>query len=132
MVGLVAIVLSLFAGSCFRKATMTAQISSLLRVIEVASQEILRKVSAYTFDLGMKLGRSEQLTQALKHADHDRLVTSLDDPFINGFVMISSINLVKLRVFNLNLELISESSAGIEGLAQRLPEYDEFSSLYAL
>ena len=42
MVGIIAVVLSLFAGTYFRQAAMDAQISSLSRVIEVASQEILR------------------------------------------------------------------------------------------
>jgi HAMP domain-containing protein len=123
MVGTVAIALSLFAGSYFRQAALDAQMNSMSRVIEVASQEMLRKVRTYTFDLGMKLGHSEQLTQALKRADQDRLVTLLDDPFINGFVGFSNINLVKLRVYNLKLELIGESSAGIDGLDPHLPEY---------
>ena len=67
MVGIVAIVLSLFAGSYFRKAALDAQINSLSRVIEVASQEMLKEVRAYTFDLGMKLGHSKPLAQAMKH-----------------------------------------------------------------
>ena len=127
MVGIVAIVLSLFAGSYFRKAALDAQMNSLSRVIEVASQEMLKEVQGYTFDLGMKLGHSKQLAQALEQAGksggHDTLVALLDDPFINGFVGFSKVNLVKLRVYNLNLELISESSAGIEGLDKHLSEH---------
>ena len=127
MVGIVAIVLSLFAGSYFRKAALDAQMKSLSRVIEVASQEMLKEVQGYTFDLGMKLGHSKQLAQALEQAGksggHDTLVALLDDPFINGFVGFSKVNLVKLRVYNLNLELISESSAGIEGLDKHLSEH---------
>ena len=88
MVGIVAIVLSLFAGSYFRKAALDAQMNSLSRVIEVASQEMLKEVQGYTFDLGMKLGHSKQLAleQAGKSGGHDTLVALLDDPFINGFV----------------------------------------------
>ena len=127
MVGIVAIVLSLFAGSYFRKAALDAQMNSLSRVIEVASQEMLKEVQGYTFDLGMKLGHSKQLAQALEQAGksggHDTLVALLDDPFINGFVGFSKVNLVKLRVYSLNLELIGESSAGIEGLDKHLSEH---------
>jgi len=127
MVGIVAIILSLFAGSYFRQAAMDAQVSSLSRVIEVASQEILREVSKQTFDLGMKLGHNKQLIQALqKSADdtgHKQLVTFLDDPFINGFVGFAKINLVKLRVYSPDLELVAESSEGITGLENYLSEY---------
>ena len=127
LVGIVAIVLSLFAGSYFRQAAMDAQVSSLSRVIEVASQEVLREVSKQTFDLGMKLGHNKRLIQALQEVDNDevhkRFVTLLDDPFINGFVGFAKINLVKLRVYSLDLELVIESSAGVTGLENHLSEY---------
>ncbi|MEN8107955.1 MAG: HAMP domain-containing protein [Pseudomonadota bacterium] len=127
MVGIVAIVLSLFAGAYFRKAALDAQVSSLSRVIEVASQEILRVVSKQTFDLGTKLGHNKQLIQALQETDagasQNRLVTLLDDPFISGFVGFAKINLVKLRVYSLDLEPVAESSAGITGLENHLPDY---------
>jgi PAS domain-containing protein len=127
MVGIVAIILSLFAGTYFRQAAMDAQVSSLSRVIEVASQEIIRDVSKQTFDLGTKLGHNRQLIQALQEtvagASKKRLVTLLDDPFINGFVGFAKINLVKLRVYSLDLELVTESSAGITGLEDYLTEY---------
>ncbi|HAJ91770.1 MAG TPA: hypothetical protein DCO71_03975, partial [Gammaproteobacteria bacterium] len=127
MVGIVAIVLSLFAGAYFRQAALDAQVSSLSRVIEVASQEVLREVSQQTFDLGMKLGHNKHLLQAFQEtgtaAAQKRLVTLLDDPFINGFVGFAKINLVKLRVYSLDLELVVESSAGITGLENHLSDY---------
>ena len=125
MVGMVAVVLSLFAGTYFRQAAMDAQISSLSRVIEVASQEILRDVSKQTFDLGMKLGHNRQLLQALQEtgAAQRQFAALLDDPFISGFVGFANINLVKLRVYSLDLELVAESSAGITGLENHLSEY---------
>ena len=127
MVGIVAIILSLFAGAYFRQAAMDAQVGSLSRVIEVASQEILRDVSKQTFDLGMKLGHNKQLIQTLQETDgeaaHERLTTLLDDPFINGFVGFAKINLVKLRVYSPDLALVAESSAGITGLENYLSEY---------
>lgn len=124
MIGLVAIVLSLFAGSYFRQAALDAQMNSLSRVIEVAAQETLKEVRNHTFDLGMSLGHSKDLILALQHAnktgDRQTLVTLLDDPFINGFVGFSKIDLKKLRVYSLDLELVGESSAGIEGLDKQL------------
>jgi PAS domain-containing protein len=126
-VGIVAIVLSLFAGTYFKQAALDAQFSSLSRVIEVASQEILREVSRHTFDMGMKLGHNKRLIQALQETGtstaRKRLVTLLDDPFISGFVGFAKINLVKLRVYSPDLELFAESSAGITGLENHLSEY---------
>ncbi len=126
MIGLVAIILSLAAGSYFRQAALDAQMNSLSRVIEVASQENLKEVRNLTFDLGMKLGHSKTLVQALRLAqrtgDQRKLVELLDDPFINGFVGFAKIDLKKLRVFDLDLQPIGESSAGMENLDQQLAE----------
>jgi len=127
MIGVISIILSLFAGSYFRQAALGAQIDSLSRVIEVASQEMLKEVSRHTFDLGMKLGHSEELIQAVKSLQntggHNRLVELLDDPFVNGFVGFSKIDLEKIRIYNLELELISQSSAGTTALDGQLSDY---------
>lgn len=127
MIGIVAIVLSLFAGNYFRQSALDAQIGSLSRVIEVASQEMLKDVRGYTFDMGMKLGNSAELVKAIKNIDQldgrENIVTLLDDPFINGFVGFSKINMVKLRVFNLNLELLAESSMGMHDSGLEIATY---------
>jgi len=127
MIGAVAIVLSLFAGNYFRQSALDAQMNSLSRVIEVASQEMLRAVQGYTFDLGMKLGNSPELIQAVKQygqpGGQDGLVALLDDPFINGFVGFSKVNMVKLRVFDLNLNLLAESSKGVSSPGSEIAVY---------
>ena len=99
MIGLVAIVLSIFAGGYFKQAALDAQMKSLSRVFEVASQEMLKDVRSHAFDLGMKLGHSSELISAInmmQQADgKTHLKQLLDDPFINGFVGFSNINLEK-------------------------------------
>ena len=127
MIALVAIVLSLFAGSYFRQSALNAQMNSLSRVIEVAAQEMLKEVRSHSLDLGMKLAHSKKIVQAARtsaaNGQDAELVALLDDPFITGFVGFSHINLVKLRVFSLELEHISESSVGFQGIEARLPRY---------
>lgn len=124
MIGLVASILSLFAGSYFRQAALDAQVGSLSRVIEVASQEMLKSVRGHTFDLGMHLAHSDEMIQSLRNANlpdgRDHLVRLLDDPFINGFVGIANINLEKIRVYDLNLKFVAESAKGITGLDRKL------------
>ncbi len=131
MIGITAIVLSLLAGSYFKQAALDAQMNSLSRVIEVASQEMLKKVRNRTFDLGMKLGHNSELIASVKAISRDdtdagkkkQLVNLLDDPFVNGFVGVYEIDLNKIRVYNMDLELIAESSAGRKNLGDELAEY---------
>lgn len=127
MIAAVAIVLSLLAGSYFRQSALDAQMDSLSRVIEVATQEMLKTVRNQAFDLGMKLGHSKKLVRAFRQAvesgQADQLISLLDDPFITGFAGFSRINLVKLRVYTPGLEYIGESSKGIDGIENRLPHY---------
>ena len=65
MIGAIAIVLSLFAGTYFKQAALDAQINSLSRVIEVSSHEMLNQLKSRTFDLGMKLGHNSELISAV-------------------------------------------------------------------
>ena len=126
MIGVTAIVLSLFAGTYFKQAALDAQIDSLSRVIEVASQEMLKQVKDRTFDLGMKLGHSRELISAIdtgRPVNNNQLVKLLDDPFVNGFVGFSEIDLEKIRVYNLKFELLGESNTGPENLGDELAVY---------
>jgi len=130
MIGITAIVLSLFAGSYFKQAALDAQMGSLSRVIEVASQEMLKKVRNRTFDLGMKLSHSGELISAVNSfsssnntGDKKQLVKLLDDPFVNGFVGVYEIDLNKLRIYNMDLELIATSSAGRKNLDNKLADF---------
>ncbi|MBE9564076.1 MAG: PAS domain S-box protein [Proteobacteria bacterium] len=130
MIGITAIVLSLFAGSYFKQAALDAQMGSLSRVIEVASQEMLKKVRSRTFDLGMKLSHSGELISAVNSfsgsnnaGDKKQLVKLLDDPFVNGFVGVYEIDLNMIRVYNMDLELMATSSAGRENPDNKLADF---------
>ena len=127
MIGVVAIVLSMLAGAYFRESALDAQINSLSRVLEVAAQEMQQRVRARSFDLGMKLAHSQKLVSAFNEAmqtgQDDALTTLLDDPFVSGFAGFSEINLVKLRTYTPDLQLIGESSVGVEEMQPALPEY---------
>ena len=124
MIGSVASVLSLLAGGYFRQAALDAQMSSLSRVIEVASQEALKEARQRTFGLGMRFSQSSEIVQAVKNIRQPggtaRLVALLDDPFINGFVGFDHVQLEKIRVYDLDLKFLAESSRGLTGLESRL------------
>lgn len=124
MIGMVAIILSLFAGSYFRQAALDAQMNSLSRVIEVAADEMLKEVRENTFDLGMRLAYSRELiqsyTQYSRSKNPQQLIALLDDPFINGFVGFPNINLEKIRIYNLDLEFVAQSKQGMQGVEKQL------------
>ena len=124
MIAVVAVILSLFAGSYFRQSALNAQMSSLSRVIEVASQEALKEARQRTFGLGMRFSQSSEIVQAVKNIRQPggtaRLVALLDDPFINGFVGFDHVQLEKIRVYDLDLKFLAESSRGLTGLESRL------------
>lgn len=123
MIAVVATVLSLLAGSYFRQAALDAQVGSLARVIEVATQETLKAARGHAFDLGMRLAHSDELIEAFRKAGEpggrEVLVGILDDPFINGFVGFADVTLEKIRIYDLDLRLVAESSRGIAGLTPR-------------
>lgn len=124
MIGAIASILSLFAGSYFRQAALDAQAGCLSRVIEVATLEMLKAVRGHTFELGMRLGNSGEMIQALRDVGQPdgraQLVRLLDDPLVNGFVGFANIHLEKIRVYDLDLKLVAESTKGIAGLGQKL------------
>jgi len=127
MIGVIAIVLSLLAGSYFKQAALDAQINSLSRVIEVSSDEMLKQLRVFTFDLGMKLAHSKELidevNESISVSKQDKLISLLDDPFLNGFVGFSDIDLKKIRVYDLQLELIAENTQNTDNVNTKLPLY---------
>jgi len=127
MIGVIAIVLSLFAGSYFKQAALDAQIDSLSRVIEVASHQMIKQLREFTFDLGMKLGHSKELINELGDAvssgNLEKLTKLLDDPFINGFVGFSEIDLKKIRIYDLQLNLVAENTTDTDAADKKLPLY---------
>jgi PAS domain S-box-containing protein len=127
MIGITAMVLSLFAGSYFKQAALDAQINSLSRVIEVASQETLKQLRNHTFDIGTKLGHNTDLITTVQNSmvsgKTKMLVEMLNDPFINGFVGFSEVDLENIRVYDLDLKLVAESNAGSNQLKAELDTY---------
>jgi len=127
MIAVVAVVLSLLAGSYFRQSALDAQLASLSRIVEVAAAETQANISKLAFEVSMKLVNSKSLVQAFSKAqlsgDHIAPIEQLDDPLKTGFVGFSEINLVKIRAYDLDLQLVAESSMGVEGLERKMPPY---------
>ncbi|OOZ40806.1 hypothetical protein BOW53_06200 [Solemya pervernicosa gill symbiont] len=119
--------LSLVAGSHFREAALGSQIKSLSRVIEVAGGEVIKSLRSQVVSVGFSLQKRDEfrdsLQQLAEEGGRKRLLDVLDDPFITGFVGVADVELVKLRVFDLELQQLAESRRGSADLTQGLPPF---------
>ncbi|MCW8841400.1 MAG: GGDEF domain-containing protein [Gammaproteobacteria bacterium] len=126
-VGTLFVLLSWSTSSYFRNAALEAQTKSLARIIEVASQQVLRDVEQLAMELGTALHTEDNLAQAYTRLQHDGnpqpLLKLLDDPLVNGFVGNSEIELVKLRLYTPELTFVTQSRAGLKGLPPALPAF---------
>lgn len=101
----------------FRDAAIAFRIKSVSRLTEVAKQEMLQQARGKAISMG------SILQKRITDLTSPELVALLDDPFINGFVGASEIDLVKLRAYDPELNYIAESSKGIPGLPTGLPAF---------
>ncbi len=124
VLGLVSIFLLFITTLYFRDAALTSQRQSLSRVMEVASQEVLKQLHAQAFGLGSSFQNRPEFRAALEKSRQGEgdaaLREVLDDPIVKGFVGAATVDLVKLRVYDLDLRLVAQSGAGIAGLPPRL------------
>lgn len=124
--GFFAVVVSLVSGEYFFKAAREAQLYSLNRVIQVATQDIVRSLGEQTYDVATTLSVQgdipEAFSKAIETADTHALIDTLDDPFVTGFVGVYAIELVKVRAYDLELQFVAESSNGVLGLPQQIPK----------
>jgi diguanylate cyclase (GGDEF)-like protein len=122
--GLFSILLLFVTTLYFRDAALNAQTQSLSRVVEVATQEVLGHIQHKTFALGTTLQNRAEFRAALPGLApgkmHQGINEVLNDPFTHGFSGTAEIDLVKLRVYNLDLSWLAESDFGIKSLRPQL------------
>ncbi len=125
--GGLSILLSLTAADYFRDAALDSQVKSLSRGMEVASGEIRRHLVDKAVDLGTNLRGNAELRHHFlgvrRGGEAEPLLALLDDPFITGFVGAGEVELVKLRLYDADLNFVAASRRGYEGLPERLPDH---------
>lgn len=118
--------LSFVSGDYFFKAASDAQLYSLNRVIQVAAREIMQDLHDQTYDVATALSVSGAIPQKFdvmySRDNKDDLIRSLDDPMITGFVGAYIIDLVKVRVYDIQLDYVAESNKGIKGFPTSMPK----------
>lgn len=130
ILAVIASLLSFAAGVYSRKSALTAQAKSLSRIIKVATDESIQQLQNESGNFGSKFeGRGylrDAISELKKTGRSEQLASQLNEPFLKGFSGARVIDLVKLRVYDLDLNLLSESRDGAINFPPRLP-----NSLYA-
>lgn len=120
VLGLLAILTLFVTTFYFHNAALDLQTRSMSRVVDVASQEVLKQVHDRAFALGTELqGRHEfraTLDRLKQGKGQSEIQKILDDTFAHGSSDASKIDLVKLRVYDPDLKWLAESSRGMKGL----------------
>ena len=119
--------MSIVAGITFRGAALEDEQRILSRIIEVASTEVIGTLQEQAKELGASTENDRNFRKAMKKPgdaeNQEVIVTRLNDQFNQRFVTTGVVSLEKIRVYNKEFQLVAESSTGISGLPQKLPEF---------
>ena len=127
---LIALGLSYFESFQFRQSAERAQIRTLTKIIEISSAQSLAKHVEDMIDLGTTIEhapgfRLDTRTLATSPSDDAarwRLIKQMDDQFHQMFVTANILDLVKLRLYDLDYQLIAQSRLGDSDLPPALPD----------
>lgn len=124
-IGLIASVVPIIAGNYLKESALLAQSKSLSRIIEVASDETMRQIQNEALNFGSDLQNRGQtrraIEQLLKTHQSDFLVKILDEPMRMGAVGLDKFELVKLRVYDVDMKFLCESNEGVSDLPKKMP-----------
>lgn len=133
IIGILASLLSLTVGTYFRESALAAQAKSLSRIIEIATDESIHHIQKESTSFGAAFQGREAIRNAFGKFQEtgllEPLIAQLDEPFQKGFASMGTIDLVKLRIYDLNLKLLCESREGMAGLAPQLPPFLQAQAL---
>ncbi len=125
--GVSAIIMAIVAGGIFRDDALQSQKETLGRIVKVAVDEVLKKVDDRAVDLGTSTQGESEFRSAiadLSTEENRELVAShLNDQFHQRMVTAGLVELQKLRVYSLDFKLLMESSEGVTGLGEKLPDF---------
>lgn len=126
ILGLAATILLVIAGIMYKGAARDEESRVLSRIVEVASSEVLKQLQAQVKDLGETTEKTGEFRGLVKDIGTDEnkqaVITVLNDQFHQRFVTTGKLRLQKLRVFDVNLALLAESSEGATDLPPKLTD----------
>jgi len=128
--GSVVIGLTVLATQQLRDTALESQARSLSRIIEVSIRESMEELDSLMNDLGVYTKKTKNFRsvadQLVKNPSNRELVTELskllDEQYHQRYVTSSIVDLRKIRIYNLDFQLLAQSNDGDRTLAARLPD----------
>lgn len=131
--GICAITLSVISAVLFRDTALSAQEQTLSRIVALSARQSIEALEVNVLDMGR--GAKGELSAPLSAIIRDpsdevakgELQTALNGQFHQRFVTARILDVKKLRVYDLDLNLVMQSQEGVSGLASELPKsiYDK-------
>ncbi len=123
VLGTAAVGLSWFSGRLILDGALESQTQTLSRIIGVAGEETLRQVHKQAGDLGSSTQQNSTLRAGFKAGDRGAMRDVLDEQWHQRYVTLGILKLIRLRVYDLDLNLVAESREGASGLPRELPHF---------
>lgn len=115
-----------YSNYTMHQGALKVRYSNIERMIEIVTIEQIRQLHFMTQSLAQELGQRGELKQAyksyLKTKSTSLLEQHLSDPLINGYNLAASLELLWLRSYDLNYQIIAQSSQTSSTQLQSLPE----------
>jgi len=126
-VGIAAIVLSIIGSYAFRDVAISSQQNTLSRILDVSSNDSIRKLNKLGVDLATDTKRESEFKKASKKTFKDTSDANvqnfekvLSNQFSQRYVTAGIVDLKKIRVYDLGFKLVAQSTEGIKNLPDRL------------
>ena len=125
VLGVASIILAIVAGSTFKNGALNSESKTLSRIIQVASDRVLKELDDISVDLGANAQQNRQFRRYLKNLsntdNYQSAVSHLDEQFAQGAIMLGKVRLEKIRFYNKQLDFVLQSSKGVEGIDKKMP-----------
>ncbi|WP_455200602.1 methyl-accepting chemotaxis protein [Kaarinaea lacus] len=128
--GAVVVVLSVMAMMQLRDAALESQARSLSQIIEVSVRKSMEELDSIANDLGVYTQKTKGFraaaSQLIKEPKDRELVAQvaklLDEQYHQRYVTSSIVDLRKIRLYNLDFQLVAQSNEGDRALRARMPD----------
>ena len=127
VIGVLIIGLSIFLGFTYKNVSLNDEKRIISRITQVSTAQAINKLEKQSILLGESTGKSREFRKALKNIaepeNKEFIVHHLDDQFSQRWVTAEIVDLVKLRVYDKNLQFVAESKEGNGSFPAKLPDF---------
>jgi len=108
--GLISLSLAIFTGEIYQKVTLNNQVNSISKIIEHDTKSSLAELNEKLKYLGLNLQKEEHFRNIYNKQDKEKLSKIINRHFYQYLVMADIIDLEKIYIYDMNHELIAEST----------------------